>query len=103
MVTFPVVRSWGSKHHIVVVLGEGGRQALLTCPEPFVASWSALAEFPATTIFIRSQVDGQVLTEDVTSPNDVVRLLAGVHRQALLIAMSTCLKLQNATVFKLID
>lgn len=93
--TFPVVSSWCSKHHIMVVFGKGGSQTLLARSKHLMASGSALAEVPVTSVLVRGCVNGQVLTQDVTAPGDVTGLLKGVHKQAPLIAMSTCLKLQN--------
>ena len=79
----------------MVVLGEGGRQTLLARSEPLVSPGSAMTEVPVTSVLIGGPVDGQVLTQDITAPGDVPRLLSGVHKQAPLIAMSTGLKLQN--------
>lgn len=84
----------------MVVLGEGGGQTLLARSEHLVASGSALTEVPVTSVLIRGCVDGQVLTQDITSPGDVPGLLRGVYEQAPLIAMSTSLKLQNTVKFK---
>lgn len=82
----------------MVVLGEGGSQTLLTRSKHLMASGSALTEVPVTSVLIRGRVNGQVLTQDIAAPSDVVRLLRGVHKQAPLIAMSTRLKLQNTAV-----
>lgn len=77
--TFPVVGSWCSKHHIMVILGEGSCQALLAESKSLMASASALTQFPVSAILIRGRVDAHVLTEDVAAPNDVMRLLRGFH------------------------
>lgn len=60
--TFPVVSPWCSKHHIMVVLGERGRQALLARAKHFMASGPAFTEVPIPSILIRRRINGQVLT-----------------------------------------
>lgn len=92
--TPPVVSSWCSKHNVVVVLGEGSCQTLLAGAKHLVASGSALAEVPVTSILIRL-VDGQVLTQDVTAAGDVLGLLGGVHKEAPPVAVSAGLKWWN--------
>lgn len=89
--TFPVFSSWGSKNHIMVVLGEGDSQTLLTDSIPFMACvyTPALTEFPFTSIHV-GRVDDQILTEDVAAPKD--RLGSSTN---LLISMRTCLKRRN--------
>lgn len=69
--TLPVVSSRCSKHHIVVVFGKGGGQALLAGPEPLVASSSAFAEVPVASVLLGGLVDGQVLAQDVATARDV--------------------------------
>lgn len=98
--TFPVVGSWRSKHQVMVVLGEGGGQALLARAEHLVAPGSALTELPVPSFFIRGRVNGQVLTQDVTATDNVPRLLRAVGKNAPLIAMSTSLKGPSATNVK---
>lgn len=98
--TFPVVSSRSSKHQVMVVLRESGRQTLLARAEHLVAPGSAFTEVPVPSIFIRGLIDGQVLTQDITAAGDVLGLLRGVGEQALLIAMSTSLKQPNKTNFE---
>lgn len=85
--TLPVISSRCSEHHIVVVLGEGGGQALLAVAEPLVASSSAFAEVPVASVLLGGLVDGQVLAQDVAAARDVPRLLGGPHEQAPLVAV----------------
>lgn len=80
----------------MVILGESGRQTLLTIPKHFMSSGSALAGVPVTFV-LSVLVDGQVLTQDVTAPGDVPGLLRGVHEHTSLVAMSTSLTAQNIT------
>lgn len=86
-ITLPVVSSWGSKHHIMIVLGKSGCQALLAEAEMVVVFVSAHTEVPAASVRVGERVEGQVLTEDVTAPRSGVRLPV-----TLLITMGTCLK-----------
>lgn len=79
----------------MVVLGEGSCQTLLAGAKHLVASGSALAEVPVTSILIRGLVDGEVLTQDVTAAGDVLGLLGGVHKEAPPVAVSTGLKWRN--------
>lgn len=86
----------------MVVLGEGGSQALLAGSKHLMTPGSAPAEVPVAAVFVRGRVDRQVLTEDVAAACDVAGLLRRVHQQAPLIAMSTRLKSQNTPLSKFI-
>lgn len=92
LLTFPVVSSWSSKHHVVVVFGEGSSQTLLTRSKHLMTSGPALTEVPVAPVLVRGQVNGQVLTQDVAAAGDVARLLGGVDKQTPLVAMGTGLK-----------
>jgi len=85
--TLPVVSARGSEHHIMVVLGEGGGQALLAGAEPLMAPGPALAELPVAAVLVIGRVDGQVLAEHVAAACDVPGLLQGVGEQAPLVAV----------------
>lgn len=76
----------------MVVLSEGGREALLAGAEPLVTLDSALAEAPVSSLVTSVLVDFQVLAEHVAAARDVPGLLYCVGIGSLLVAMCTCLE-----------
>lgn len=60
--TFPVVSTRCSKHQIVIVLCECGRQTLLAWTKPLVSSVSPVTEHPVPSIFFQGFINRQVLT-----------------------------------------
>lgn len=76
----------------MVILGERGGQTLLARSKHLMAPGSAFTEVPVSSVLIRGSVDGKILTQDVTAPGDVARLLGRVDKQPPLIAMGTGLK-----------
>lgn len=54
-----------------------------------MASGPAVTEMPATSVFTRSGIDGQVLTEHVAAADDVTGFDGCVHIVPTLVAMGT--------------
>lgn len=87
--TFPVVCARSPKDEVVVVPVECGRQALLAGAKHLMAPGPALTEMPATSVFARIGIDGQVLTQHIAAANDLTGFDGCVHIGPLLVAMGT--------------
>lgn len=88
--TFPVVSAWGSKHNVMEVFSESGCDSLLARTKFFMASQSAVAETPVSSIHVI--LDPEILTQDVTPSKDVAGFLLCVDVLPFFISMSTCLQ-----------